>query len=419
MPDDGPAAQVTGNQNLVNLLIIGVIVVVLWFALVNIIPPLPSTDGLVDLLEEGQGGNGALRCAFTFGGSWNIYEDPKYCVPPDHADTDDPADATECIWYVQNGCTPGSDPGCTAPPRDRIPRQDLCALHPCRARDMFVAASDAKYGWPYFEVCIPAALLEDDAVEAIPIKRRGASKAPPTPLPRELLEPYTDIWTALDPVCSGRPAPQGECPEGMVFIGSCGGFCIDLYEASRGPRGGAQSKPRRRPWTDITWNGAQRACMMAGKRLCKDFEWVAACNLDGDRYGLTEEEDDEQYGCATRPVANDTGLLTGSRSKCRSDAGVHDMIGNVWEWTDARVPDDSWTGKGGSIGELMGTNPTRYGHDALYRNSVARGNTFLRGGGRYGGTGESEERGCFNLALGAEPGYSLPGIGFRCCADPE
>jgi formylglycine-generating enzyme required for sulfatase activity len=95
------------------------------------------------------------------------------------------------------------------------------------------------------------------------------------------------------------------------------------------------------------------------------------------------------------------------------------MIGNVWEWTDARVPDDSWTGKGGSIGELMGTNPTRYGHDALYRNSVAKGNVFLRGGGRYEGTGESEERGCFNLALGADPEYSLKGIGFRCCADPE
>lgn len=419
MPDDGPAAQGTGNDNLVNLLILGALAVGLWLAVVYVDPTLPSSDGLFDLLEEGQGGDDALRCAFSFGGSWNIYENPKYCVPPDHADTDNPADATECIWYVQNGCTPGSDPGCTAPPRDRIPRQDLCALHPCRARDKFVAASDAKYGWPYFEVCIPTALLEDGAREAAPTERPVQNTEPLPPLPREQLEPYPDIWTALDPKCSEHAATLGECPEGMVFIDSCEGFCIDLYEASRGPSGGAMSGPGQRPWTDITWNGAQRACMMASKRLCKDFEWMAACDLDGARYHLTEEEDDEKFGCATRPVANDTGLLTGSRSACRSDAGVHDMIGNVWEWTDARVPDESWTGKGGSIGELMGTHPARYGHDALYRASVAKGNAFLRGGGRYEGTGESPERGCFNLALGAEPEYSLPGIGFRCCADPE
>ncbi len=418
MPDDGPTVQGAGNENLVNLLIISVIAVGLWSALVNIAPTIPSTDGLVDLLGDGQGGGGAVQCAFTFGGSWNIYENPKYCVTPDHADTDDPADATECIWYVQNGCTPGIDPGCTAPPRDRIPRQDLCALHPCRARDKFVAASDAKYGWPYFEVCIPAALLEDDAGEMVPTERPDDTGAPRGPLPREQLEPYPDIWTALDPVCSGGPAPPGECPEGMAFISSCGGFCIDRYEASQGPRRAAQSKRKQRPWTDISWNGAQRACMMAGKRLCKDFEWMAACNLAGERYFLTEEEYNEIAGCATKPVANDTGLLTGSRPRCRTDADVYDMIGNVWEWTDAKVPDGSWAGDGGSVGELLGRAPAKYGDDVLYRGSLEPGNAFLRGGGRYEGTGESPERGCFNLALGAEPEYSLPGIGFRCCADP-
>ncbi len=171
MTDDSPAVQGTGNENLVNLLIIGVIAVGLWSALVNIAPPLPSSDGFVDLLEEGAGGDGAVQCAFSFGGSWNIYEDPKYCVPPDHDDTDDPADATECIWYVQNGCMPGADPGCTIPPRDRSPRQDLCALHPCRARNMMVYSSNSKYGWPYFEVCIPAALLEKDAGVVTPVVR--------------------------------------------------------------------------------------------------------------------------------------------------------------------------------------------------------------------------------------------------------
>lgn len=190
-------------------------------------------------------------------------------------------------------------------------------------------------------------------------------------------------------------------------------FCIDKYEASRGSYGKAESKPGAQPWVNIDWDGAKTACEAAGKRLCKDWEWIAACNLDGARYYLTEEGYNEKYGCNTAlPGIKNTGI----NAKCRSDVGVYDMIGNAFEWTDARVPDDSWSGSSVSVDEILGETKAKYGDDVLYRSNPLRGgNAFLRGGSASGYTGGTPGLGCFGLDLVHRPSKTSRDNGFRCC----
>ena len=207
------------------------------------------------------------------------------------------------------------------------------------------------------------------------------------------------------------------CPhENMVLISTYwGSYCIDQYEASQGRGGKAESKPGVHPLVRINWNDAKAACESSGKRLCLDWEWMAACNLDGEKYFLTEEEEDEAYGCHTSYGSSYDD--TGSHAKCRSDAGVHDMIGNVWEWTDELVPNSSWAWVDGYVGEILGETKAKYGDDYLNGLGGGEGNAFLRGGGRGAGGGPSW-RGCFNLDLNSEPSRPYSRRGFRCCAGP-
>ena len=96
------------------------------------------------------------------------------------------------------------------------------------------------------------------------------------------------------------------CPAGMARVGS---FCIDRYEASlvlvddSGPIGSwspfhspgtarvrAQSIAGAVPQGYIDGNEAAAACREAGKRLCTDTEWLAACRGSANRtypYGHT------------------------------------------------------------------------------------------------------------------------------------
>lgn len=223
----------------------------------------------------------------------------------------------------------------------------------------------------------------------------------------------TELALALDPTCE---PPDPECPAGCVLKS----FYIDKYEAYKAGDGKAGSTSGETPWVIIELNGAKTACAAAGKRLCRDFEWMAACNLDGERYDLTEEEHDETYSCNTKDKCSGSNCLTGNNTECKSDAGVHDMIGNVWEWTDALVPDDSWAGGDGTVGSHLGEDESKYGEDWLYHSSLftKTGNAFLRGGDWLGSTLGSPARGCFTLDLNYGPSEATSLFGFRCCANP-
>jgi hypothetical protein len=183
------------------------------------------------------------------------------------------------------------------------------------------------------------------------------------------------------------PAPAGAkgkgCPDGMVSIR--GKFCIDAYEASTvevlptgktkshspfqsvsGLKVRAVSKRGVKPQAYISRDEAEDACKNAGKRLCADDEWMEACKgksptvfpygkdrKDGycnDKgvssfnmlYGQGADPPKEAY---TWQNMNDPRLNqmegtlapTGSFKKCKNGFGVHDMVGNVHEWTAAKT----------------------------------------------------------------------------------
>ncbi|WP_437922675.1 SUMF1/EgtB/PvdO family nonheme iron enzyme [Sorangium sp. So ce291] len=182
---------------------------------------------------------------------------------------------------------------------------------------------------------------------------------------------------------SPRPAAAARkgCPAGMASVR--GEFCIDRFEASTVellPDGGerrhspfepvgklkvkALSRRGVKPQAYISRNQAEAACQNAGKRLCTDEEWVTACK--GKRatvfpYGRERERgacNDSGVSSFNRyfgqggeaPLSaftwanmNDARLNqlegtlapTGSFRRCKSSFGVHDMVGNLHEWTSA------------------------------------------------------------------------------------
>lgn len=79
------------------------------------------------------------------------------------------------------------------------------------------------------------------------------------------------------------------------------------------------------PTTCTSWFQAQQTCALAGKRLLTNAEWQAAAAGTPDP-GIADD------GSTTCAVASGFGMLTGARSNCRSSWGVHDMVGNAWEW---------------------------------------------------------------------------------------
>lgn len=134
------------------------------------------------------------------------------------------------------------------------------------------------------------------------------------------------------------------------------------------------------PLTGVSQPEAQGLCEEGGKRLCTELEWERACK--GPRNTRYE------YGDAYRPDRCGTGAPpsmrpSGYKVGCKSEFGVHDLHGGVWEWTSS-----PW-GRGVSR-ELVG----------------------LRGGNAP--AGELVGR-CAN-AIGRPPGSKSGTIGFRCCS---
>ena len=205
------------------------------------------------------------------------------------------------------------------------------------------------------------------------------------------------------------------CPKNMALVGKS---CVDKYEGSlveiasdgseksfspyEAPNGHqvrAVSRPGVVPQAHISMVEAKRACRASGKRLCRADEWKTACKgpsatrypygnarvanacVDTNRSSpMTVLYQGERSGRTMNdPRANqqeNTVAPTGNATSCTNDYGVHDMVGNVHEWTD----------------------------DGSFR------------GGYYLDTKLNGE-GCDYRTTAHAPAYYDYSTGFRCCAD--
>jgi hypothetical protein len=227
-------------------------------------------------------------------------------------------------------------------------------------------------------------------------------------------------WTIQSELCnpnsflrpnSGRslvePPGLGGCPPGMAPIPGRRA-CVDRWEAyvvemlddgtaqtwspffnPGDTKIRARSAPGAIPQSYISQVGASAACAEAGKRLCTDTEWVAACrgsNKTQFPYGNTEKpgacndhrdqhpaieylESTDVFAKLEHPCINqvpDTVAPTGTKSECTTPEGVFDMVGNLHEWT----ADPNGTFRGGYYVEAKlngrGCDYVTTRHDAIY-----------------------------------------------------
>lgn len=143
-------------------------------------------------------------------------------------------------------------------------------------------------------------------------------------------------------------------------------FCMDRFEY---PNALGQN-----PMIVVTFHEAESLCKNASKRLCNENEWTFAC--EGEEampypYGFARDATTCVVDRNWRPFAE--GALqprdgqgaraeldrlwqaepSGSRAGCRSPFGVHDMTGNVDEWTrSARTTGYASILKGGYWGPV-------------------------------------------------------------------
>ena len=166
---------------------------------------------------------------------------------------------------------------------------------------------------------------------------------------------------------------------------------------------------RRDPARSINYFIAAAACRNTGKRLPSNAEWQAAALGTPDPW----PQDDPASECN---VSGPTIALTGSRSKCVSDVGAFDMVGNVIEfvadWGALATTGTNWdvfiAGFGGDVSNMGGPpNGTIYGLPG----TTLRGGSFAIGSG-----GNNERAGVYAIDQNGAPNSigDASAAGFRC-----
>jgi sulfatase modifying factor 1 len=198
----------------------------------------------------------------------------------------------------------------------------------------------------------------------------GPPAAPPAPRPGMAYIPDGALVAGTPPNRLPRVADAEMQGEQVVLHG----FYIDLFPYP--------NEEGAIPLTNVSREQAEVLCTERGKRLCTELEWERACKgPDNHVYEYGDQYRSEHCGTGVDPGLRPTGLRVG----CRSDFGVRDLHGGVFEWTASK-----WNR--GSTGELY----------------------TVRGGN--GTAGEVVGR-CAN-GRAFEAATKSGAIGLRCCAGP-
>lgn len=192
----------------------------------------------------------------------------------------------------------------------------------------------------------------------------------------------------------------------------------------------ARSRPGVFPQAYVNRFESAAACRAAGKRLCTLHEWFAACR--GNRhtpypYGPRERagfcnsgkphllgrfhgENPRLWGYRT--AFNDPRLdqvpgflaKTGTYSRCVTDTGLYDMVGNLHEWVSDTIEPTRR-----SVVPVSQAVLARLDHEA--------GHGVFMGG--FYSTRDQHGNGCGFVTIGHQPSYHDYSTGFRCCAAPR
>ncbi len=220
----------------------------------------------------------------------------------------------------------------------------------------------------------------------------------------------------------GIPKPwyADETPRKKIFLK---GFYIDTFEVTNErykkyvddlgavPPGNWKNNnfpegKDKEPVTWVTWFDAANFCQWAEKKLPTEKQWErAAKGINGNEYPWGNEYQADLANLSKRAGSKNKPVAVGSFPKSATQEGIHDLVGNVWEW----VEDDYKPYKGSTYKNdyydsgykiLRGHSASDIGHfpGALYANAIKM---FARSGYR-------------QFAHPDEPG---PDVGFRCVSE--
>ncbi len=227
---------------------------------------------------------------------------------------------------------------------------------------------------------------------------------------------------AAEALSLGIPKPwyADETPRQKIFLK---GFYIDSFEVTNErykkyienlgavPPGNWKNNTfpegkDKEPVTWVTWFDAANFCQWAEKMLPTEKQWErAAKGTEGNEYPWGNEYQSDIANLSNRAGSKNKPVVVGSFPKSTTKEGIHDLVGNVWEW----VNDDYKPYKGSTYKNdyydsgykiLRGHSASDIGHfpGAMYANAIKM---FARSGYR-------------QFANPDEPG---PDVGFRCVSE--
>jgi len=203
-----------------------------------------------------------------------------------------------------------------------------------------------------------------------------------------------------------------EQPIHRVFIDS---FYIDKFEVTNGrfakfveavqiePPWGFKDKETPvlhidQPVRWVNWMDAMGYCLWVGKRLPTEAEWEkAARGTDGRIYPWGNDSPTPAHAVFGLKEGADTVSAIGNRDKGKSPYGVHDMAGNLYEWTI------DWYDE-----QFYSKNP------AINPRGPAEGAAKVQRGGSYTNA-PYRLRSTFRTK--GDPTEHDPNVGFRCAQD--